>query len=302
MDNASVIASFPEELRQEVLISADESVLATLPEALQAEARTLRERHAQQMRQFQNAGAARAAAEAAAADGMEDDDEAGGTAAAAFSRQLRTMLGLSGPGPLGGGGRGGRGERTWPGGETAADRAAKAAKLASPAVDRDALLTLVRLLRLAPPPAKGLLPKVLLNLAAHAPTRDALLRLLFANLRAVMEANEGGGGDCGALYGRDGTSYAPSPTPRRDSSPNARWRRRCSSPGTAFTSRRIPALAVTLSDAATPRRRGARRKVTPKFANEIGTDGRSWRTAPSRFPRRGPTPDRPAATASWRCC
>ena len=70
-------------------------------------------------------------------------------------------------------------------------------------MDRDALLTLVRLLRLAPPPAKGLLPKVLLNLAAHAPTRDALLRLLFANLRAAMEANEGGAGDCGALYGRD---------------------------------------------------------------------------------------------------
>ena len=68
MDNASVIASFPEELRQEVLLSADESVLATLPEALQAEARTLRERHAAHMQQFR-AAPARAAAEAAAAGG-----------------------------------------------------------------------------------------------------------------------------------------------------------------------------------------------------------------------------------------
>ena len=32
------------------------------------------------------------------------------------------------------------------------------------------------------------------------------------------------------------TSSAPSPTPPRGSSPNARWRRRCSSPGTALTS------------------------------------------------------------------
>ena len=252
MDNASVIASFPEELRQEVLLSADESVLATLPEALQTEARTLRERHAQQMRQFQNAGAARAAAEAAAADGMEDDDEAGGTAAAAFSRQLRTMLGLSGPGPLGGGGgRGVRGERMLAGALTAADRAAKAAKLASPAVDRDALLTLVRLLRLAPPPAKGLLPKVLLNLAAHAPTRDALLRLLFANLRAVMEANEGGGGDCGALYGRDVHVVCSKP----DAAARLLAKRALETAvflarHSAFISRRIPALAVTLSDAA----------------------------------------------------
>ena len=190
MDNASVIASFPEELRQEVLLSADESVLATLPEALQAEAMTLRERHAAHMQQFR-AAPARAAAEAAAADGLEDDDEAGGTAAAAFSRQLRTMLGLTGPGPLGvGRGRG----AGWAGGNTAADRAATAAGLTVAVVDRNALLTLVRLLRLAPPPTKGLLPKVLLNLAAHGSTRDVVLRLLLANLRAAMEANEGGAG------------------------------------------------------------------------------------------------------------
>ena len=159
-------------------------------------------------------------------------------------------------------------------GETAADRAAKAAKLASPAVDRDALLTLVRLLRLAPPPAKGLLPKVLLNLAAHAPTRDALLRLLFANLRAAMEANEGGAGDCGALYGRDVHVVCSKP----DAAARLLAKRALETAvflarHSAHVSRRIPALAVTSSDAADAAAAGALgAKSPPKFANEIGTD------------------------------
>jgi E3 ubiquitin-protein ligase HUWE1 len=57
-------------------------------------------------------------------------------------------------------------------------RAAASAAAAAPAialVDRRALFVLVRLLRLAPPLSRGLLPRVLLNLAAHGGTRDAIL-------------------------------------------------------------------------------------------------------------------------------
>jgi E3 ubiquitin-protein ligase HUWE1 len=114
MDNASIIATFPAELREEVLLSADETVLATLPPALLAEARVLRERH---MSRYRREAASAAAATAAAGGGADDDPRqailanAGAgdpSGAASFSRQLRSMLGLSGPsGGFGGGGRGG---------------------------------------------------------------------------------------------------------------------------------------------------------------------------------------------------
>lgn len=44
MDNASFVATLPPELRREVLLSADEALLNTLPPNLVAEAMVLRER------------------------------------------------------------------------------------------------------------------------------------------------------------------------------------------------------------------------------------------------------------------
>jgi E3 ubiquitin-protein ligase HUWE1 len=282
MDNASIIATFPEELRQEVLLSADEAMLATLPPALLAEARTLRERHMAQYRQ-----ARAAAAEAGEEEEEEEDDDGGGGrgrgrggrgggdggaggagTAASFSRQLRSMLGLSGRGPgMSGGHR--RGGVTGPGG-TAADRAVMAAGPTSALVDRRALLVLVRLLRLAPPLSRGLLPRVLLNLAAHGGTRDAVLRMLLATLRASVEANERGAGvavseggssgsvaggvsgrGCGKLYGRNVHVICAQP----DAAARLLARRALEtivflarhSMGVA---RRIPALAVTAAASA----------------------------------------------------
>ncbi|MCO5577300.1 hypothetical protein L7F22_031127 [Adiantum nelumboides] len=49
MDSASIIATFPDELREEVLLTSSESVLAALPPALLAEARLLRERAMSQL-------------------------------------------------------------------------------------------------------------------------------------------------------------------------------------------------------------------------------------------------------------
>ena len=142
VDNASIIASFPEDARRDVLLSADAATLASLPPALQTEARRLRQ-----------AMDARAASEGASRGADDDDDDGvppGAEAALAnflrldparqtqirtgvmmelagdpddparnradFARQLRSMLGLSGPGP----------SRRGSGGLTAADRAALA--------------------------------------------------------------------------------------------------------------------------------------------------------------------------------
>lgn len=49
MDNASFVATLPPELRQEVLLSADENLLGTLPPNLVAEAMMLRERNPHQV-------------------------------------------------------------------------------------------------------------------------------------------------------------------------------------------------------------------------------------------------------------
>ncbi len=50
MDNASIVATLPPELRREVLLSADEALLGTLPPNLVAEAMVLRERIPHQVR------------------------------------------------------------------------------------------------------------------------------------------------------------------------------------------------------------------------------------------------------------
>lgn len=52
MDNASFIATLPPDLREEVLLTADEAFLASLPPHLAAEANTLRERHFRQRFRF----------------------------------------------------------------------------------------------------------------------------------------------------------------------------------------------------------------------------------------------------------
>ncbi|CAN0511969.1 unnamed protein product, partial [Ectocarpus sp. 12 AP-2014] len=60
MDNASFVATLPPELRREVLLSADDALLSTLPPNLVAEAMVMRERIPHQA-EFQAAQAAQAA-------------------------------------------------------------------------------------------------------------------------------------------------------------------------------------------------------------------------------------------------
>ena len=273
VDNASIIASFPEDARRDVLLSADAATLASLPPALQTEARRLRQ-----------AMDARAASEGASRGADDDDDGVppGAEAALAnflrldparqtqirtgvmmelagdpddparnradFARQLRSMLGLSGPGP----------SRRGSGGLTAADRAALASGAANAIVSPAALDALVRLLRLAPPLGgasganKGALPRVLLNLAAHGGTRDAIIRVLFATIRAATEANEPGSETrgCGKLYGRNvhvvcATPEAAARLLTRRALETALFLARHST----LVATRIPAVAATRADA-----------------------------------------------------
>ena len=58
MDMASVLASFPPEVREEVLLTSDDTMLATLPPALLAEAQALRERVIRNYRDRDPLGAA----------------------------------------------------------------------------------------------------------------------------------------------------------------------------------------------------------------------------------------------------
>jgi hypothetical protein len=229
---AELIASFPPEIRAEVLMTADAATLAALPPALQEEARdmgNLRGRNPETARHFLEGGFF------ARGGGGEGDPEdprgvdrvaaaVGGDAAGrTFAEQLRSMLGLSGPGPSRG-----RGGGPGPFGLTAADRSALAAAPAEPAVDRAALFALLRLLRVSPPlssKSSGSLPRVLLNVCAHAGTRDVVIRGLLATVRAATETAEAiyGGVDtasvagCGELFGRD--AHATCPTPEAA----ARW-------------------------------------------------------------------------------
>jgi len=64
MDNASFLVSLAPELREEVLLTADDAFLASLPQSVQAEAQVLRERQAFGIRQQQAQQAAAAAAAA----------------------------------------------------------------------------------------------------------------------------------------------------------------------------------------------------------------------------------------------
>ncbi|CAN0506468.1 unnamed protein product, partial [Ectocarpus sp. 8 AP-2014] len=98
MDNASFVATLPPELRREVLLSADDALLSTLPPNLVAEAMVMRERipHQVCVRSAQAAQAAgyasgvRAGAAAAAAAGGSGGGGGGGGSAARGSSGAQT--------------------------------------------------------------------------------------------------------------------------------------------------------------------------------------------------------------------
>ncbi|KAL8239183.1 hypothetical protein R6Q59_015750 [Mikania micrantha] len=165
MDNASIIATFPADLREEVLLTSSEAVLSALPSPLLAEAQMLRDRamsHYQARSLFGN--------------NHRLNNRRNGLG---FDRQTVIDRGVG----------------------VTIGRRASSALLESmkvkevegdPLLDPDALKALIRLLRLAQPLGKGLLQRLFLNLCAHSYTRAALVFLLLGMIKMETEGPAGG--------------------------------------------------------------------------------------------------------------
>ncbi|KAL6999108.1 E3 ubiquitin-protein ligase upl1 [Sarracenia purpurea var. burkii] len=165
MDNASIIATFPADLREEVLLTSSEAVLSALPSPLLAEAQMLRDRamsHYQARSLFGNSHRLNSR-----------------RSGLGFDRQTVMDRGV---------------------GITIGRRASSALteglKLkeieGEPLLDALALKALIRLLRLAQPLGKGLLQRLLLNLCAHSVTRAILVWLLLDMIRPETETTVNG--------------------------------------------------------------------------------------------------------------
>ncbi|XP_076930173.1 E3 ubiquitin-protein ligase UPL1-like, partial [Bidens hawaiensis] len=165
MDNASIIATFPPDLREEVLLTSSEAVLSALPSPLLAEAQMLRDRamsHHQARSLFRNSHRLNSRRNWLRFDRQAAIDRGVGVtigqrASSAFLESLKVK-------------------------EVEGD----------PLLDADALKALIRLLRLAQSLGKGLLQRLFLNLCAHSCTRAVLVFLLLGMIKKETEGLTGG--------------------------------------------------------------------------------------------------------------
>ncbi|CAN0915763.1 E3 ubiquitin-protein ligase UPL1 [Linum grandiflorum] len=165
MDNASIIATFPADLREEVLLTSPEAVLSALPSPLLAEAQMLRDRamsHYQARSLFGSSHRLSVRRNGLVFDRQTVMDRSVGvsigrraTSAIVDSMKVKEIEG-------------------------------------EPLLDANALMALIRLLRLAQPLGKGLLQRLLLNLCAHSSTRATLVRLLVDMIKPEAEGSLSG--------------------------------------------------------------------------------------------------------------
>ncbi|KAK9758378.1 hypothetical protein RND81_01G225900 [Saponaria officinalis] len=150
MDTVSIIATFPSDIREEVLLTSSDAVLANLTPALVAEANMLRERFANRYSSgrtlFGMHPRSRRGESSRRAEGSSLDRAVGSTTS---RRPIGTRV-------------------------LEADGA--------PLVDADALKGLIRLLRVVQPLYKGQFQRLLLNLSAHSESRTALIKILMEML------------------------------------------------------------------------------------------------------------------------
>ncbi|KAF5740134.1 E3 ubiquitin-protein ligase UPL1 -like protein [Tripterygium wilfordii] len=147
MDTVSIIATFPSDLREEVLLTSSEAILSNLTPALVAEANMLRERFAHRYHNRTLFGMY---------PGRRRSD------AARRSDSIASNV-----------------DRT--GGSVASRRSIGAKFIeadGSPLVDTEALHAMIRVIRIVQPLYKGQLQRLLLNLCAHGETRTALVKIL----------------------------------------------------------------------------------------------------------------------------
>ncbi|KAK4254640.1 hypothetical protein QN277_009993 [Acacia crassicarpa] len=174
MDNASIIATFPADLREEVLLTSSEAVLSALPSPLLAEAQMLRDRA---MSHYQ--------ARSLFGSSHRLNNRRNGLG---FDRRPVMDRGV---------------------GVTIGRRSILPDSLrvkeieGEPLLDANALKSLIRLLRLAQPLGKGLLQRLLLNLCAHSVTRATLVCLLLDMIKPEAEGTASGSATLSSrrLYG-----------------------------------------------------------------------------------------------------
>ncbi|KAG8048577.1 hypothetical protein GUJ93_ZPchr0009g267 [Zizania palustris] len=144
MDAVSIIATFPSEIREEVLLTSPDTLLATLTPALVAEANMLRERFAHRYHSGSLFGMnSRRRGESSRRGeiiGSGLDRNAGDSSRQPTTKPIETE--------------------------------------GVPLVDKDALKALIRLLRVVQPLYKGQLQRLLLNLCAHRESRKSLVQIL----------------------------------------------------------------------------------------------------------------------------
>lgn len=156
MDAVSIIATFPSEIREEVLLTSPDTLLATLTPALVAEANMLRERfahryHSGSLFGMNSRGRRGESSRRGDIIGSGLDRNAGDSSRQPTSKPIETE--------------------------------------GSPLVDKDALKALIRLLRVVQPLYKGQLQRLLLNLCAHRESRKSLVQILVDMLMLDLQGS-----------------------------------------------------------------------------------------------------------------
>ncbi|KNA23829.1 hypothetical protein SOVF_020560 [Spinacia oleracea] len=164
MDNASIIATLPADLREEVLLTSSEAVLSALPSPLLAEAQMLRDRAMSHYQARSHFGSSHRLTQRR--NGLGFDRQS------VMDRGVGVTIG----------------RRT---GAALLDVLKVKEVEGEPLLDGNALKALIRLLRLAQPLGKGLLQRLLLNLCAHSVTRATLVRLLLEMIKPEAEGTAG---------------------------------------------------------------------------------------------------------------
>ncbi|XP_010675966.2 E3 ubiquitin-protein ligase UPL1 isoform X2 [Beta vulgaris subsp. vulgaris] len=164
MDNASIIATLPADLREEVLLTSSEAVLSALPSPLLAEAQMLRDRAMSHYQARSLFGSSHRLTHRR--NGLGFDRQS------VMDRGVGVTIG----------------RRT---GAALSDALKVKEVEGEPLLDGNALKALIRLLRLAQPLGKGLLQRLLLNLCAHSLTRATLVHLLLEMMKPEAEGIAG---------------------------------------------------------------------------------------------------------------
>lgn len=165
MDNASIIATFPADLREEVLLTSSEAVLSALPSPLLAEAQMLRDRamsHYQARSIFGSSHRLNSRR-----NGLGFDRQT------VIDRGVGVTIGRRGVSVI-------------------SDSLKVKEVEGEPLLDENALKALIRLLRIAQPLGKGLMQRLLLNLCAHSVTRVVLARILLDMIKPEAEGSSSG--------------------------------------------------------------------------------------------------------------